>query len=56
MIEKIIIIQKYVRRYLIKKNILIPHSIYQTKNWRKSRSWYNTGKSNECEKISNKFT
>ena len=39
-----------IRKYLIKKNILIPHSIYQTKNWRKNQKWYNTGKSNECEK------
>ena len=49
-IVKIIIIQKYVRRFLIKKQILIPSSYYQTKIWRKNRKWYNNGKSNECEK------
>ena len=48
--DKIIIIQKNIRKYLIRKNILIPHSIYQTKDWRKNQKWYNTGKSNECEK------
>ena len=30
-IKHIIIIQKYVRRYLIRKKILIPSSYYQTK-------------------------
>jgi hypothetical protein len=49
-IVKIIIIQKYVRRFLIKKQILIASSYYQTKIWRKNRKWYNNGKSNECEK------
>jgi hypothetical protein len=49
-VTEIIIIQKYVRRFLIKKNVLIPSSKYQTKIWRKNRSWYKTGKSNECEK------
>ena len=48
--QQIIIIQKYVRRFLIKKNILIPQSKIQTKNWRKNQSWYKNGKSNECEK------
>jgi hypothetical protein len=48
--DKIIIIQKYVRRFLIKKNILLPSSYYQTKNWRKQREWYMNGKANECEK------
>ena len=50
MLEQIIIIQKYVRGYLIRKHILIPSSYYQTKIWRKKRLWYKTGKSNECEK------
>jgi hypothetical protein len=49
-IKYIIIIQKYVRRYLAQKHILIPSSYYQTKYWRKNREWYNNGKSNECEK------
>jgi hypothetical protein len=49
-IKQIIIIQKYIRRYLIKKYLLIPSSYYQTKDWRKNRKWYKTGKSNECEK------
>jgi len=49
-IKQIIIIQKYIRRYLIQKYILIPSSYYQTKNWRKNRNWYTNGKSNECEK------
>lgn len=48
-INEIIIIQKYYRRYIEKKNILIPSSYYQTKNWRKNKKWYKTGKSNECE-------
>ena len=48
-INEIIIIQKYYRRYIAKKNILIPSSYYQTKNWRKNKKWYKTGKSNECE-------
>lgn len=46
----IIIIQKYVRKFLIKKNILIPSSKYQTKKWRQKRNWYFSGKHNECEK------
>lgn len=50
LINKIIIIQKYVRGYLIRKYILIPSSYYQTKYWRQNQKWYNTGKSNECEK------
>ena len=48
--NKIIILQKFIRRYLIQNNILIPSSYYQTKIWRKNRKWYNNGKSNECEK------
>ena len=48
--DKIIIIQKYVRRFLIQKNILLPASYYQTKNWRKNQEWYMNGKANECEK------
>jgi len=46
----VIIIQKFVRRYLIRKKILIPSSYYQTKIWRQNRKWYKNGKSNECEK------
>jgi len=49
-IKHIIIIQKYIRRYLTRKQILIPSSYYQTKDWRKNRKWYKNGKSNECEK------
>ena len=49
-INQIIIIQKYIRGYLIRIRILIPSSYYQTKNWRKNRKWYKNGKSNECEK------
>jgi hypothetical protein len=45
-----IIIQKYVKRWLIRKIILIPSSYYQTKIWRLNRSWYKNGKFNECEK------
>jgi hypothetical protein len=48
--QQSIIIQKYVRGFLVKKNILIPQSKFQTKDWRKNRSWYKNGKSNECEK------
>ena len=50
LIEKIIIIQKFIRGFIIRKNILIPSSYYQTKEWRKNRNWYKNGKSNECEK------
>lgn len=46
----IIIIEKYARKYIVEKFILIPPSFYQTKIWRKARKWYNNGKSNECEK------
>ena len=49
-ITQITTIQKYIRGYLTRKYILIPSSFYQTKNWRKNRTWYKTGKSNECEK------
>jgi hypothetical protein len=49
-ISQIITIQKYVRAFLKRKCILIPQSYYQTKAWRKTRSWYKGGKSNECEK------
>jgi len=45
----VITIQKYIRRYLATKHILIPSSRYQTKNWRKNRRWFKNGKSNECE-------
>lgn len=49
-LKEIITIQKYIRRFIIRKNILIPQSSYQTKTWRKNRIWYKNGKSNECEK------
>ena len=49
-INKIVIIQRYYRGYLVRKNLLIPSSYYQTKDWRKNRKWYKNGKSNECEK------
>jgi hypothetical protein len=48
--KQIITLQKYVRRFLQRKKILIPLSKYQTKEWRKKRQWYTSGKSNECEK------
>ena len=48
--DKIITIQKYIRGYLKNKLILIPPSYYQTKIWRKARTWYKNGKANECEK------
>ena len=46
----IIIIQKYLRRYLLNKKFILVQSNYQTKIWRKNRKWYKNGKSNECEK------
>jgi len=49
-IKQIITIQKYIRYYLVQKQLLIPSAYYQTKNWRKDRKWYKNGKSNECEK------
>ena len=50
-LKHILIIQKYIRGFLIRRlQILIPSAYYQTKNWRKNRKWYNNGKSNECEK------
>ena len=49
-IKHIIIIQKYIRRYLIHNHLLVPSSYYQTKQWRQNRNWYKNGKSNECEK------
>lgn len=48
-ISKIVIIQKYIRGYLQRRKILIPSSIYQTKQWRKLQKWYRNGKHNECE-------
>jgi hypothetical protein len=42
-----ITIQKYARVYL--ENLIMP-SLYQTKEWRKARTWYKGGKCNECEK------
>lgn len=32
-----------------KRSLMIIQSKYQTKDWRKSQSWYKGGKSNECE-------
>lgn len=49
-IISIIIIQKYIRKFLIKNKILIAPSYYQTKEWRKNKKWYINGKYNECEK------
>jgi len=48
MIDKIIIIQKYIRGYIARKKVSIS-SYYQTKKWRQNRCWYKNGKSNECE-------
>jgi hypothetical protein len=45
-INQILTIQKFVINY-----ILVPQSYYQTKEWRKSKKWYITGKLNECEKF-----
>lgn len=49
-LQSIIFLQKHIRGYLSRKNILIPSAYYQTKIWRRNRSWYKNGKSNECEK------
>ena len=49
-LRSIIKIQSWIRMCLAKHQILIPSAKYQTKTWRKNRSWYSTGKSNECEK------
>lgn len=49
-ISKIIIIQKYIKGYLIRKGIVIQNSCYQTKEWRKNKIWYKNGKYNEYEK------
>ncbi len=49
-IKHIIIIQKYIRRYLTRNHLLVPSSYYQTKQWRQNMNWYKNGKSNECEK------
>ena len=54
--DQIIIIQKVVRGYLSRKKLLIPSSLYQTKNWRKIQKWYINGKKNECEKYQKKMT
>ncbi len=42
-------IQRWIRLVLNMK-ILITGSQYQTKDWRKARTWYDNGKRNECEK------
>jgi hypothetical protein len=49
-IPQIILLQKYIRGHILRKQFLIPSSYYQTKDWRTNRPWYITGKSNECEK------
>jgi hypothetical protein len=49
-ISQITTVQKYVRMILQRKCILIPQSCFQTKEWRKARTWYKNGKANECEK------
>ena len=42
-----IIIQKNIKKWLIKRKILIPSSFYQTKTWRKNRNWYKNSSKNE---------
>lgn len=42
-------VQTVARGFLVRRNILIPSSEIQTKNWRKTRDWYDNGKRNECE-------
>lgn len=49
LVSNVIKIQSWIRMKLVNKKPLIPSSRYQTKAWRKSRKWYSTGKSNECE-------
>ena len=41
---------KVVNKKIEKKSQTLVPSESQTKDWRKSQDWYNTGKSNECEK------
>lgn len=48
-VNKIVVIQKYIRGYLVRK-YMPTHACKQTKNWRKKQKWYHGGKSNECEK------
>jgi 7,8-dihydro-6-hydroxymethylpterin-pyrophosphokinase len=48
--HQIINIQKVFRGYKQRRKLLIPSSLYQTKNWRKNQKWYINGKKNECEK------
>ena len=43
------IIQKIYRGFHSRQNNIIQSSYYQTKDWRKNRSWYFDGKQNECE-------
>ena len=45
-IDKIIIIQRYFRKYIHQRYIPIAKSCNQTKEWRKKQEWYNNGKSN----------
>ena len=42
-------IQKIVRGVQQRQRLIIPSSSLQTKNWRKTQSWYRGGKHNECE-------
>lgn len=42
-------IQSLVRGCLVRQRLLIPSAEFQTKNWRKSRNWFDNGKRNECE-------
>ena len=48
--EKVVRCQALIRGYLVRKNILLAPSKYQTKQWRKIQNWYITGKYTECEK------
>jgi hypothetical protein len=54
-IKKCITIQKYSMRFIVKKNLIIPSSEYQTKKWRKSQKWYKSGKINETWNINIKY-
>ena len=56
-INQIIIIQKNIRGYLVKKflNIHLSSSYYQTKECRINIKQYKNDKSNECEKLSSQI-
>ncbi len=49
-LNSVLKIQKFWKGSLVRKNILIPSALYQTKIWRQNRDWYQNGKSLECEK------